>query len=263
MVDRCAWLVAVGEVDELAQLTARQLTAYGVVVKGQRWPDKQPQAWMASAQEAAGDGARLVVVVATPESYRDPALRRQLALFRLFLQTLTRTTINGFVVLKGGTESSDIRSDLPGTAVLGDWESVGTENWIARAVARLHAPRRPKWPADLGLFAQEKLGVWLSVKPEPGQIIHGCMVGVSENQSDISFHAVGSAGQLPERSVNEYEMKGISFESAGHSFKAWALKNTLSANDAYFVRLEGEPDLLALATLPNGEIGDVDLINLR
>lgn len=262
-MDHCAWLIAVGEVDELAQVTARQLTAYGVAVKGQRWPDKQPQAWMTSAQEAAGDNARLVVVVATPDSYRDPELRRQLALFRLFLQTLTRSTVNGFVVLHGGSEPGDIQSELPGTAILADWQSVGTDNWIARAVARLHAPRRPKWPADLSLFAQEKLGVWLSVKPEPGQTIQGCLVGVSANQSDISFHAVGSAGQLPERSTNEYEMKGITFESAGHSFKAWALKNTLSSNDAYFVRLQGEPDLLAIATLPSGEISDVDLISLR
>lgn len=263
MAERCAWLIGVGSVDAAAQLAASQLRGYGVNLQGQKWPVGEKQAWLASAQEAAGAGARLILIVATPEDYQKPELRRELALFRLFLQTLVKSQVDGLVILTDPSKAQAMQTDLPGTALLGDFEIVQGAGWQAKAVARLHAPRKPKWPVRFGLYAQEKLGVWLEVKPQPLETTTGCLVGVSGNESNISFHAVGEAGRLPEKSVNEYEMKGIEFESAGQKFKAWALQNTFTASQAYYVRLEGEPDVLAIGTLPGGELSDVDLFCLR
>ena len=263
MTQRCAWLISLGDVDTAAQLTASQLRPYGLRIEGQRWPAEEKQAWLASAQEAASAGARLILIVATPEQYQKPKLRRELALFRLFLQTLTKSAIDGLVILTDPSKASEVRADLPGTPLLGDFEIVQGSGWQAKAVARLHAPRKPKWPVRFGLYAQEKLGVWLEVKPQPSEVTAGCLVGVSGNESRISFHAVGEAGRLPEKSVNEYELKGIEFETAGHKFTAWALQNTLTSGDAYYVRLEDEPDMLAIGTLPGGEVSDVDLFCLR
>lgn len=263
MAERCAWLIGVGSVDAAAQLAASQLRGYGVNLQGQKWPVGEKQAWLASAQEAAGAGARLILIVATPEDYQKPELRRELALFRLFLQTLVKSPVDGLVILTDPAKAQAMQTDLPGTALLGDFEIVQGAGWQAKAVARLHAPRKPKWPVRFGLYAQEKLGVWLEVKPQPLETTTGCLVGVSGNESNISFHAVGEAGRLPEKSVNEYEMKGIEFESAGQKFKAWALQNTFTASQAYYVRLEGEPDVLAIGTLPGGELSDVDLFCLR
>lgn len=263
MAERCAWLIGVGAVDTAAQLAASQLRGYGVAIQGQKWPMGEKQAWLASAQEAAGAGARLIVVVASPEDYQNPALRRDLSLFRLFLQTLVKSPVDGLVILTDPSKAAAIASPLPGTALLGDFEMVQGSGWQAKAVARLHAPRRSRWPVRLGLFAQERLGVWLEVKPQPTDTTEGCLVGVSGEGADISFHAAGTAGRLPEKSVNEYEMKGIGFESAGHAFTAWALQNRFSPDEAYYVRLEGEPDLLAIGTLPGGEPSDVDLFCLR
>jgi hypothetical protein len=263
MAQRCVWLIGVGDVDAVAQLTASQLRPYGLAIQGQKWPLGEKQAWLASAQEAAGANAGLVLLVSSPEDYKQPALRRELALFRLFLQTLVKSPVDGLVILTDPSKAGEVKSDLPGTGVLDDYDIVQGTGWQAKAVARLHAPRKPKWPARLGLFAQEKLGVWLEVKPQPNETTQGCLLGVSGNGSDISFHAVGASGRLPEKSVNAYEMKGIEFESAGQPFKAWALQNTLTASDAYYVRLEGEPDILAIGTLPGGELSDVDLFCLR
>lgn len=263
MADRCAWLIGIGDVDAVAQLTASQLRPYGLNIQGQKWPMGENQAWMASAQEAAGANARLVLIVASAEDYKNPQLRRELALFRLFLQTLVKSPVDGLVILTDPAKAHEMKAGLPGTGLLDDYEIVQGAGWQAKAVARLHAPRKPKWPVRLGLFAQEKLGVWLEVKPEPMQTTMGCMVGVSGNEADISFHAVGPAGRLPEKSINEYELKGIEFESAGQAFKAWALQNTFTPSDAYYVRLEGEPDLLAIGTLPDGELTDVSLFCLR
>ncbi len=263
MAERCAWLIGVGSVDAASQLVASQLRAYGMKLKGQKWPMGEKQAWLASAQEAAGAGAGLILIVSTPEDYQKPDVRRDLALFRLFLQTLVKSPVDGLVILTDPSKVSEVQSDLPGTAILGDFEIVQGTGWQAKAVARLHAPRKPKWPVRLGLYAEEKLGVWVEVKPQPSEATSGCLVGVSGNESNISFHAVGQAGRLPEKSVNEYEMKGIEFESAGQKFTAWALQNTLTPTDAYYVRLEREPDALAIGTMPEGEVSDVDIFCLR
>lgn len=263
MADRCAWLVGIGDVDAVAQLTASQLRAYGVSVKGQKWPTDEKQPWLASAQEAAGAGARLLVIMASSDDYAKPQRRRELALFRLFLQTLAKSPIDGLVILTDPTKAAEAKSDLPGTGLLDDFEIVQGAGWQAKAVARLHAPRKSKWSVRFGLFAQEKLGVWLEVKPQPTQTTKGCLVGVSGNDSNISFHAVGLFGHLPEKSINEYEMKGIEFDASGHSFKAWALQNTFQPDNAYFVRIEGEPDLLAVGTMPEGEPSEVDIFCLR
>jgi hypothetical protein len=263
MADRCAWIIGVGSVDAAAQLAAAQLRSYGLTIQGQKWPEAEKQAWLASAQEAAGAAARLILIVVSPEDYNKPELRRQLALFRLFLQTLVKSPLDGMVILTDPTKAIDVQTDLPGTAILGDFELVQGTGWQARAVARLHVPRKSKWPVRFGLYAQERLGVWLEVKPQPTETTAGCLAGVSGNESTISFHAVGEAGRLPEKSVNEYEIKGIEFDTAGHKFNAWALQNTFTPKDAYYIRLDGEPDLLAIGTLPNGEITDVDIFCLR
>jgi hypothetical protein len=184
-------------------------------------------------------------------------------LFRLFLQTLIQSPVDGLVILTDPAKASDMQTELPGTALLGDFEIVQATGWQAKAVARLHSPRKSKWPVRFGLFAQEKIGVWLEVKPLPLETTMGCLVGVSGHDSNISFHAVGEAGRLPDKSVNEYEVKGIQFESAGHTFIAWALQNTFATNESYFVRLEGEPDMLAIGVLPGGEVSDVDLFCFR
>ncbi|HUH40155.1 MAG TPA: hypothetical protein VL024_04705, partial [Castellaniella sp.] len=145
---------------------------------------------------------------------------------------------------------------------LNDWACVNGLRWQAKVVARAHAPITPAWPVRLGLHAHERLGVWLETHPTPGQTATGAWVGVSGNKAKIDFHATGPAGGLPERSVNEYELPGLLFDYDGHAFQAWGLRNTIPDTSSYYVRLEGEPDLLALGTLPEGELEDVSLITL-
>lgn len=263
MVDRCAWIIGIGEVEPAAQLVARQLKPYGVNVKGQKWPLGEKQPWLSSAQEAAGAGAHVVIVVASTENYNDKDRRRELSLFRIMLQTLLKQPVAGFVILTDSTGQLDNTAPFLGVNILNDWEVVSSGTWPAKVVARLHVAQKLNWPIRLEIFAQEKLGVWLSVHPQPGYASQGCIVGVSGNSSDISFHAVGTAVRLPERSINEYELKGIEFDVDTEHFKAWAVQNTIGSDDAYYVRLEGEPDIIAVGGLPSGEIVDLNLLHFR
>lgn len=262
MANGCVWIIGVGEVEGVAQTVAAQLKPYGLDIQGQKWPMGEKQAWLASAEAAAAQAGHVVIVVISEKGYADPLIRRELALFRLLLQTRLNRSVAGFVILTDATDPKSAPQPNTTLSILGDWEVVSGGNWAAKVVARLHAPRQPKWPVKLGLLAHERLGVWLKVEPLSGQSSQGCLVGVNGKEADISFHAVGASSGLPETSINEYELKGIEFEVGDRSFKAWALQNTVGPDQAYYVRLEGEPSVIAIGQLPNGQIDNVDLITV-
>jgi hypothetical protein len=62
--------------------------------------------------------------------------------------------------------------------------------------------------------------------------------------------------------VNEYELRGLKFETEGVAFNAWGLQNKIAPEQSYFIRLEGEPDVLAFGALPGGEIFELEFVRL-
>ena len=263
MADKCAWLIAWGEgVDPAAQLVAAAARQYGLAVKGQHWPEKEKQGWLASAKEAADANAAVILLVVPHAVYAQTENRRALALFRLLLQSLLGRQVDGVVLLQGAAPS-DPPTALTGVGVLDDWMAVGpADKWVARAVARAHAPSKSALPVRLTAYAEERLGVWLELRPNTTKTLEGFIAGVSGAGADITFHAVGPSGRLPDRSVNEYELRGVKFDTLGWSFNAWGLQNSIAPEQSYFMRLEGEPDVLAFGELPGGEILELDFVRL-
>lgn len=257
MSNKCAWIITLGSDDQPAQGIAVQLAKYGLQPQGQRW-STEANSWVASAHEAAHANAAVVIITGQLALLADPAVRRQLALFRLALQTHRQCFINGFIV---GTPPV-FEAVANTTSILDDWQCVTDTHWTAKAVARAHAPIKPAWPVHLGLHAQERLGTWLETHPTPGHTAAGALLGVSGNNASPDFHAVGASGALPQKTVNEFELKGLKFDARALPFEAWALQNTLMPDQSYYVRIEGEPDFLAVGSLANGEVGDVHLIRL-
>ncbi|MCZ4329808.1 hypothetical protein [Castellaniella denitrificans] len=257
MANTCAWFINLSDDEGTAQAAARQLQPYGLPVKGQRWP--QGLSWLAAAQEAAAADAAVIVLIGDAQRFADPGLRRDLALFRLMLHSRAGRPLNGFTLLSGEPPSAAGRKTE--LSVLDDWEPL-SGNWPAKLVARAHAPIAPAWPVHLGLHAHERLGVWLETHPHAGGATDGALVGVSGHDAKIDFHAVGPKGGLPSTTDNQYEIKGLQFTAAGTAFEAWGLRNPIAPDERYYVRLEGDPDLIALGTLPDGELQDVTLIRL-
>jgi hypothetical protein len=178
------------------------------------------------------------------------------------LQSLLNRQVDGVVLLQGAPPSEP-RAELFGTSVLGDWMVVGpTDKWVARAVGRAHAPAKSSLPLRLSVYAEERLGVWLELRPPATEPLQGFIAGVSGTGADITFHAVGLSGRLPDKSVNEYELRGLKFETEGAAFNAWGLQNKITPEQSYFIRLEGEPDVLAFGALPGGEISELDFVRL-
>jgi hypothetical protein len=259
MTDKCAWIINFGQNDNAAKAAAMQLAQYGLTPKGQTWATGRADEWLPSAHEAAQQNTAVVILTGPAAALADPAVRRDLALFRLVLQTQRRSTVNGLSLLAGDHETPAQNSRL---GLLDDWLEPADARWAARAVARAHAPVAPKWPVRLGLHAQERIGNWLEIHPTPDETASGALVGVSGNEASISFHAVGAAGALPERSVNEYELQGITFEVGERAFTAWGLQNQIATDQSYYVRIEGKPDVLAIGDLPGGQLEDVTLISI-
>ncbi|MFT0531286.1 hypothetical protein ACMHYJ_00435 [Castellaniella hirudinis] len=264
MTDKCAWFINLSDDEHAAQAAARQLKPYGLPIRGQRWP--QGLAWLAAAQEAASANAAVVLVFGPASRYADPILRRDLALFRLRLHTQLGRPLNGFTVLGGDAPDPGAAPDAPPPpvhpAVLDDWTPLPAAGWPAKVVARAHAPSAPAWPIALGLHAHERLGVWLETHPQPGHTAPGALLGVAGHGAKIDFHAVGPKGGLPASTDNQYELKGVQFTAADTAFEAWALRNAIGPDERYYTRLDGDPDLLAIGTLPDGEPRDVSLIRL-
>lgn len=257
MTEKCAWFINLSDDEHAAQAAAQQLKPYGLPIRGQRWP--QGLTWLAATQEAASANAAVIVIFGPASRYADPALRRDLAMFRLMLQTQTGRAINGFTLLTGDAPATPQATSR--MAILDDWTPL-PEGWPAKLVARAHAPITPSWPVQLGLHAHERLGVWLAAHPQPGHTSPGALVGVAGEQSKIDFHAVGPKGNLPVNTDNQYELRGLQFTVADTAFEAWGLRNPIPADARYYVRLEGDPDLLAIGSLPDGEPDDVTLIRL-
>jgi hypothetical protein len=46
------------------------------------------------------------------------------------------------------------------------------------------------------------------------------------------------------------------------AFNAWGLQNKIAPEQSYFIRLEGEPDVLAFGALPGGEISELEFVRL-
>ena len=263
MADKCAWLIAWGkDVDPAAQLIAGAARQYGLNVKGQHWPENDKQAWLASGIEAAAANTGIVLLVITHSLFAKPEVRRSIALFRLFLQTRVGRHVDGFVMLQGErVDQPHVPSQAVG--VLDDWLVLGpTDSWVAKAVARMHAPGKSALPIKFSVYAEERLGVWFELRPTGDGVVQGCTAGLAGNDSKITFHAVGQSGHLPEKSVNEYEIKGMKFEALGHEFDAWGLQNSLASDQSYFIRVDGEPELLANGPLPGGEVTEMDFVRL-
>jgi hypothetical protein len=180
------------------------------------------------------------------------------------LESKLNRQVDGFVHLLGEQiePSPESQGNSPKMSILGDWLIVKDPKWAVKAVARLHLPNKPSLPYQFRLFAEERLGVWIEIRPHAPEDVKGFLLGVAGNESKITFQAVGPSGVLPEKSINEYEIKGMKFDASNLSFEAWGLRNTITAKDSYFARLDGEPDVLAIGSFMNEELEEVQLIHM-
>ena len=134
--------------------------------------------------------------------------------------------------------------------------------WGAKLVAAAHGAATAAPAADyrFNVIAHSIIGQWLEVGPQGGDW-KGAMLGVTE-EGEITHHAVGPAGQLPEKAVLEYPTQGIEAELGGAKFTAWAVQNRLGPDESYYVKIEGCPARLLFGGHPGTDQAEVTVLDL-
>jgi hypothetical protein len=252
------WLSAVDTSKEDVQKIMTLLKAYGMEGNGHFWEDNPEKfAWSTSRKELLNPDVALWIILASGESLARDSIRYGLSLLTLSLQE-SRGANFPVIILHSGPDT--LKAALPGPLAGAEIYSVTNPVLGAKLVAGLHrlTTAAPP-PYRLDVYGIPQVGQWFEIGPRE-QIWSGAMFGV--NGAEITLHAVGTKGQLPERSVLNYPLQGIRIEAKKKQYTAWAVKNELSADLSYYIRVEGMANSLLFSPFAEQNDPEVYIIDL-
>lgn len=234
------------------------VTRYGLSVNGHFWSDNlEKMEWAGPISEMAKSEVGVWLIKGNKASYENPDTRFGLALLAAGVQAQRGY---GFPILcicdDGDLDVATLPTPLRSAEVV-DEAKLG-----AKLAAKANMPIKkiePEYRFDL--YPLPSLGLWLEIGPAAGHSWQGALLGVSGGE--ISAHGVGPAGELPEKCVLNYPMKGLKLELDGNEYDGWAVKNELSENESYFVKVSGTPDNLLLGELSEGDDAELFSISLK
>ncbi|MGL1862947.1 MAG: hypothetical protein OCC46_10545 [Pseudodesulfovibrio sp.] len=234
------------------------VTRYGLSVNGHFWSDNlEKMEWAGPIPEMAKPEVGVWLIKGNKASYENPDTRFGLALLAAGVQAQRGY---GFPILcicdDGDLDVATLPTPLKSAEVV-DEAKLG-----AKLAAKANMPIKkiePEYRFDL--YPLPSLGLWLEIGPAAGHSWQGALLGVSGGE--ISAHGVGPAGELPEKCVLNYPMKGLKLELGGTEYEGWAVKNELSENESYFVKVSGTPDNLLLGELSEGDDAELFSISLK
>jgi hypothetical protein len=215
------------------------LKPYGIDANGKFWNDDLDHlGWLEQQELLTAPSTGLWIIHGTPEEYAKPSIRYGLSLLSLSVCPLRKTTLPIIFAITGDVKA--VTSELPSLFSNASIVPVDSPSLGAKITARLHTPQKPV-AADyrLCVHARPEYGVWFEIGPSFGSAWDGVFFGI--DSGDIDFHAVGDAGRLPNRTVLEYEQRGLEVQSTGKTFHAWSVKNRISADQSYYIRVRGVP----------------------
>lgn len=252
------WLSALSKDEKAVQKVMAQMKNYGLEVQGHFWQnDNEKMAWIGAKEELGSDPVAMWIIMGSREELENPELRYGLSM--LAITTQARKGI-GFPIVIMQTEGDPILADqLPDPLKRAAILKAGDPGTPAKLVAKTHA-KAPKLPTDyhLDIVGNEQLGLWLSVRPsrDPWP---GIIFGVDDGE--INFQAVGPPGQLPKKTTLNFPMQGLKLEIGDTEYTAWATKNEVSTEQAYFIKIKGCPKTLLFG--PFAEEAEAELYILR
>lgn len=257
---KTVWVTALAKDEARVQQVMGQLKTYGLSPNGHFWIDNlEKMAWMGARDEMKNSKASLWLVLASEKELVKPSVRYGLSLMALSTYASNGT---GFpvVFLSSGKETvapATLPTPLRGATVLSD----ATPAWQAKLVAQVNKPQaQVSQDYRLDVYGDPNLGQWFEVGPSQGAWT-GALFGVAG--AEITFHAVGAKGKLPERTVLEYEQKGFELTLGDRKFTAWAVKNVVDASQSYFIRVKGQPASLLFSQYAEGQEADVFTLQLQ
>ncbi|WP_415719377.1 hypothetical protein [Maridesulfovibrio sp.] len=224
------------------------VTRYGLGVNGHFWSDNlEKMEWAGPIGELEKPEVGVWLIKGSKASYENPDIRFGLGLLAAAVQARRG---HGFPILCICDDGELDPATLP--TMLRGVEIVNESKMGAKLAAKANMPiKKIETEYRFDLYPMPSLGLWIEVGPAPGHTWKGALLGVSDG--DIAAHGVGPAGQLPEKCVLNYPMKGLKMEMDGKDFIGWAVKNELAENESYFAKVTGTPDAMIFGEFPDGD----------
>lgn len=243
------------------QSTVQSLQQVGLEVSGAPWEDDLEKcAWMELGDMlTAEDGPELFIIAGRADDFAKQRFRYGLSLLSAFILQ-HRPELKVFRQVIDGNVLQGLPSLLQDLSPLD-----ASPGWNAKVVAAAYSAPSKTTAFDFhfSIIAHSAIGQWFEIGPKEGQAPWaGAMLGVSGNDAKIVFQAVGERGQLPDKAVNEYAMQGIKADIAEHEYEAWALKNSVTDGQSYYVKVQGFPSKIMFAEHPDNEESEVTVLTL-
>ena len=254
------WLSALHKDEAAVQKTMSQMKTYGLNVLGHFWQDDNAKlAWDAALDEMIAAKSTLWTIFGNREDLLKEEVRYGLSMTALCLQA-RKSAAFPIVILQAGMPlltAGELPSPLQ-RAVVMDAANASTP---AKLVAKVHAP-----VADLSaayvfdMVGNPQFGQWFEIRPTRDAWA-GMIFGV--DQGDIRFQAVGPAGKLPEKATLEYAMQGLKVEIGEKNYTAWAVRNEITPEHAYFVKVDGTPGSVIFGAFSEEAETELFVIHLK
>jgi hypothetical protein len=253
------WITALTREQEPVQKIMTLLKNYGLTVDGHFWEDDLGKmVWNAPLTEIAARETALWIIMGTPEAFNVPSVRLGLSLLAISVQAKKDYLFPVMIVPTAGVVDAAL---LPTALAGADIMPYSNASLGARVVAKANMPAK-KINADyrLDTHALPGIGLWLEVGPA-AESWEGVIFGVSGG--GIDAHGTGKSGEVPQRAVLEYPVKGMKLALSGIEYTAWGVKNKLDFGQSYYVRVKGEPDCVLFGAFPEGAEADLYSLKLK
>jgi hypothetical protein len=251
---KTVWLTSLDAAQEPVQHLMTVMKPYGVEVKGHFWEDDlKKMAWSAVRPELIDPKVALWLILTSSEKLASPSVRYGLSLLTATVQA--QRGLSFPVMVLASQEGLPPSQTFP-TLLRGfDFLNAKDPALAAKIVAKIHTPIpaiNPEYRMDV--YGSGQIGQWFEVGPREIPW-NGAMFGVAGGE--ITFHAVGPKGKLPEQATLEYPSKGIKLALGETEYTAWAVQNEMGPDGSYFVRVDGYPDSILFGPYSSG--GDAEL----
>jgi len=262
MSTKTIWITAFDKAQDAVRVAAlsQVLKRYGLATQGHFWIDEPDKlAWRAGLDALNATRADVWLIVASHDALAKPSIRYGLSLFAASLRDARGAAFPIVLSAPGAPDTLGVQAAWLANAPILDETAAA---WPAKIVAKANAVSAAPAPDyRLAVLGEERLGQWFSIGPRRGEW-QGVIFGVHGSDAKIDFQAVGRAGMLPEKTTLEYAQEGLTLQVGGRAFTAWAVRNTLVADDAYYARVAGSPQAVLFMPYAEGDDAEATVVEL-
>lgn len=253
------WITALERDEARVALTMKLVKQYGMDGNGHFWVDDlKNMAWLTPKDELLDKDTVMWMILSSGEDLSKETVRFGLSLLALSVQSKRG---NGFpialVEIKDRIDEETLPTPLQGCNL----HSLEDPSIGAKLIAQANLPvSTEKTEYHLDIHANPAMGVWFEVGPGSNLTWSGALFGVQGGEIDA--HGVGPSGNLPEKTILEYPMKGVELKLGMNKFTAWAVQNVLNEKSSYFVRIQNTPESIVFGSYTQEDAIEVNKLKL-